>query len=115
MVFSAVLISLLYDLAKLSHSIFGNYDLIVIEAADFYLSENAKMCLKFSERQSTCYFRKKFFYLLEELGVAFNTVRILEASLFFSMLPLHQDSETRMFLFLINALSILDELNDQKI
>ena len=55
-------------------------------------------------------FVKIFKEYLEEKGIDFYLVRLYEASLFLSMLPLHIDRQKKTFGFVLNAIKILEEL-----
>ena len=48
--------------------------------------------------------------ILGEYGMDLVLIRLYEASLFLSMLPLHMDRPQKVFGFIINALAILDSL-----
>ncbi len=54
--------------------------------------------------------KKIFKQFVEENGFDYNLVRIYEASLFLSMLPLHIDYPQKVFGFLLNAINILKEI-----
>ena len=49
---------------------------------------------------------------LDRLGIDFRLVRLYEASLFLSMLPLHMDMPNKVFGFVLNAMAILDSLEN---
>jgi hypothetical protein len=93
-----------YDLAKLSQSVFGSYDLINHELFEI---ENHK--LKFNiDAGTTPSIRKAFQSILNEFQVDFREVRILEASLFLSLIPFHKESQKKVAGFLINSLQIFN-------
>ena len=50
---------------------------------------------------------------MEENGFDYQTVRLYEASLFLSMLPLHIDYPLKVFGFILNAINILEEIEDE--
>ena len=49
---------------------------------------------------------------LEENGYDYQLVRLYEASLFLSMLPLHIDAPYKVLGFILNAEKILEELSE---
>lgn len=49
---------------------------------------------------------------LEQFGIDFKLVRMYEASLFLSMLPLHMDRPKKVFAFVLNAIAILESLEE---
>jgi hypothetical protein len=98
-----------YDLAKLSHSIFGAYDFInnnlfTIEIDD-YLRPN--MAIDNSDMSDL---KTIFQDALEAGGYDVYGIRLREASLFLSMLPLHKDDPAKVLGFLLNAADIIEEL-----
>lgn len=97
-----------YDVAKLSHSICGNYDFFNVGEYDIDLNKNMKFDLNihFNNKEYKEIFKQ---YLINN-GYSYNLVRIYEASLFLSMLPLHIDNPHKVFGFLLNAINILNEL-----
>ncbi len=100
-----------YDIAKLSHSVCGKYDffnngLFEIKISDRFESE---LIIEFDNTVYKEIFKKK----LEENGYDYLTVRLYEASLFISMLPLHMDNPHKVFGFILNAENILDELEKE--
>lgn len=98
-----------YDIAKLSHSICGNYDFFNVGEYDIELNSNMKFDLNihFNNKE----YKEVFKQYLNESGYDYTIVRIYEASLFLSMLPLHIDNTHKVFGFLLNAINILDELS----
>lgn len=102
-----------YDIAKLSHSIMGKYDFINNGLFDFAFDENLSTTLKIhngKELQSKELIFKK---LLKENGLDYSIARLLEASLFLSMLPLHIDNTKKVVAFYINAKKILAEITNE--
>lgn len=94
-----------YDISKLSHSIIGLYDFIVKTNYEIkYLNNNSKLIINFDNNQYINIFKE---YLLEN-NYDYELVRLFEASLFLSMLPLHIDDINRMKAFILNAISVLE-------
>lgn len=97
-----------YDIAKLSHSICGNYDFFNSDLFEVCIDDDMKFELKIFADNAN--FVKIFKEYLEEKGIDFYLVRLYEASLFLSMLPLHIDRQKKTFGFVLNAIKILEEL-----
>ena len=97
-----------YDVAKLSHSICGNYDFFNHNRYDIILDNNLKYKLKVYNDNSK--YKKIFKKYLKINEFDYELVRIYEASLFLSMLPLHMDYPQKVFGFLLNAIDILKEV-----
>lgn len=97
-----------YDLAKLSHSICGCYDFFNNGLYEIKIVENMKLQLDIDFDNQI--FKNIFKQYLEENGFDYPLVRIYEASLFLSMLPLHMDNPQKTFGFLLNGINILKEV-----
>ena len=98
-----------YDLAKLSHSVLGSYDLINQDMFDVSADEALNLRLQL-DRQPPAWARPMFLDALRAHGFDPLLVRLCEASLFVSMLPLHVDRPRKVLGFAINAAAILDEV-----
>lgn len=104
-----------YDVAKLAHSIIGMYDFIIGGMFEYKEFAPYDISLKFEISDELLhiqsYFCNKKFggYTIEEL----NTYPIL-IHLFFSMLPLHNDSPERQKAMLANALRLYVEFKKPK-
>jgi hypothetical protein len=99
-----------YDVAKLSHSILGNYDFINNGLYDLTLTESLGPQLTLSFPSPVDAMQQAFQRRVYEAGFEPALVRVYEASLFLSMAPLHIDVPTKVTAFLINASQILDRL-----
>lgn len=99
-----------YDIAKLSHSVCGNYDFFNNAMFDILIDEKFEYSLSvpFDNTVYKLAFRKK----VEENGYDYWTVRLYEASLFLSMLSLHIDYPYKVLGFLLNAVNILKEIEE---
>jgi len=92
-----------YDLAKLSQSILGNYEDIIYGHYEINL-EVGKIIFK---RPDNAYRRLIFRNYIASQNIDFGLLRVYEASLFLSMLPLHIDDHKRIAAFLLNCKKIL--------
>jgi thiamine kinase-like enzyme len=97
-----------YDIAKLSHSICGRYDFFNNGLYDISLKKDFQFELKIEFDNSE--YINMFKVAIEKHGFSYLRVRLYEASLFLSMLPLHIDNPHKVFGFLLNAINILDEV-----
>ena len=97
-----------YDIAKLSHSICGLYDFF--NCGLYEISLNQELKFKLNIQYDNYEYKKIFKDVLKENGFEYNRIRIYEASLFLSMLPLHMDYPKKVFGFLLNGISILEEI-----
>ncbi len=99
-----------YDLAKLSHSVCGRYDFLNSGLYQISVGKDMKLELRidFQNQAYIDLFRK----YLEENRFSYLIVRLYEASLFLSMLPLHLDNPQKVFGFLLNGIEILKEVGE---
>ena len=97
-----------YDIAKLSHSICGSYD--YFNSDQYVISMDSDMKLKLMVDSDNDRYIKIFYEYLSGNGIDPRLIRIYEASLFLSMLPLHMDRERKVLGFILNAINIMDEL-----
>lgn len=97
-----------YDVAKLSHSICGKYDFFNNGLHHISLDTNLKFKLDIDFDNTE--YKKKFRYYVEKNGFSYESVRIYEVSLFLSMLPLHMDNPQKVFGFILNAIDIMEEI-----
>ena len=102
-----------YDIAKLRHSVVGAYDYAVHglfrlneEKNSFTVSDNYPT---FQERL-TAYFDK----MTVQFGYELDEIKLIEALLFTSMIPLHKDSMERQKLFYLKAVRKINELFERK-
>lgn len=98
-----------YDLAKLSHSVLGNYDFINNEL--FSISLNNQLTLQLSlKSRSLNQHQMLFIEKVKQAGYDIRLIRLCESSLFLSMLPLHIDNPRKVLGFILNAIQINEEL-----
>ncbi|HEX7988079.1 MAG TPA: hypothetical protein VF616_31525 [Duganella sp.] len=99
----------LYDLCKISHSVLGDYDFINNGLYRVGFNDDNSLRLDLTlERQAAL--KPRFTQQLARLGHDLRSVRLGEASLFLSMLPLHIDYPNKVMAFLLKANAILDEV-----
>lgn len=99
----------MYDVAKLSHSILGGYDFVTNGLYDITLGADLRLHLHTPEAMYPDYAR----LFIDELcarGFDPRVVRLMEASLFLSMLPLHRDRPRNVLAFVLVAIDILREV-----
>ena len=98
-----------YDLAKLSHSVCGGYDFF--NSGLYQVALGADLKWQLSVDADLSQNKEVFREYLDRIGYDFRFVRICEAGLFLSMLPLHMDQPGKVFGFLLNAIAIMEELD----
>ena len=92
-----------YDIAKLGHSLVGNYDFIV---SGFYSLSYDLESYKFEldiEQENRDELIKYFYEKVDSMGITKDFIKASIANLFLSMLPLHDEDKERQLALLINA------------
>jgi len=97
-----------YDVAKLSHSVCGRYDFFNNDLFDIRVDSAFSYDLEIPFEHSE--YKQIFKDKAEENGFNYMLIRIYEASLFLSMLPLHIDNPYKVLGFILNVKNILKEL-----
>ncbi|GAB4392086.1 MAG: hypothetical protein Tsb005_04610 [Gammaproteobacteria bacterium] len=96
-----------YDIAKIRHSFCGNYDQII--EGDFYLAINFETNFSFKIFSQRQHERDNLFdYVCNVFGYNSEDIRFIEALLFLSMIPLHQESLHKQLAFFINGIQKLN-------
>lgn len=102
-----------YDVAKLSHSVLGGYDLI--HAGLYHLVYSADLVLSIElDQAGLADLQASFVRRIEDLGYDSKLMRLYEASLFLSMLPLHVDAPKKVLAFALRARQIVDALSSAR-
>lgn len=95
-----------YELAKLMHSIDGQYDFIIEDMFAIQVSDSS-IVLEMPEKSKPVYavFRDVF----REFMADYDDLKLIESTLFLSMIPLHSDHLNRQYAMLATGLRLLDE------
>ncbi len=102
-----------YDIAKLSHSIEGDYDFLVNGLFDLELIEgDMQLNVHYQDRHKTikALFREK---ILGKWEVNYLQMKMIESLLFLSMVPLHADRYLSQQAFICRGLEIFTEIVKQ--
>jgi len=98
-------IPVIYDLAKLSHSINGGYDFILSGNYNIRVDNNG---LELQMPEAPSFLLDSFERLVVSLEIGtFDEVRLLEAYLFASMIKFHIDEPRRCLAFVLQSKKIL--------
>lgn len=100
----------LYDLAKFSHSICGGYDFVNNGLFSIEVGDDLGLELRRHRGGTSDWMKQSLRARLEAEGWRYRDVRAVEASLFLSMLPLHDDHERKLLGFALIAQEIVEEL-----
>ncbi len=102
-----------YDMAKLSHSLNGNYDFIVSDQFSITTAGETHQ-FHISEHPMRKYLTSMFDEKLVELGYDPQEVHFIEALLFLSMLPLHNDKPQRQRAMYFTGIIQLNKLYENR-
>jgi hypothetical protein len=102
----------LYDLCKVSHSVMGDYDFINNGLYDVGFSDANDLLLRLRHSNHVS-LKPLFLKKVRKMGFDPLIMRLGEASLFLSMLPLHIDYPNKVIAFLLKAHQILDEVEGE--
>ena len=102
--------SIYYDFAKLSHSILGNYDFILNDLAHLRFNDSLQIEIVYSIQENE-FLSISFKEYLKKIGIDYKILRLIEASLFLSMLPLHCENENKVLMLAIRGSEILKDHN----
>lgn len=98
-----------YDIAKLRHSVAGGYDYIVSDL--FELEENnGHFEGAIFKNENAPALSHLFDAILQQHGYILPDIRLIEAMLFISMVPLHKDKPQRQKMMYLTGLEQLNEL-----
>jgi len=102
----------LYDLCKISHSVLGDYDFINsgVYSIGFKKSNEIELHHDGVNRDDL---KSIFICKLNSIGYDVPLIRLGEASLFLSMLPMHLDNPNKVLAFMLKAKQILDEVENE--
>lgn len=105
--------SLYYDLAKLSQSINGAYDLLATDNFLISLNNNNQYEINYTYDINNSFLKSELDQMIEEVGASHSLVILIEASLFLSMLPMHLDSKNRVWAQSITAIERYVKFKDE--
>lgn len=103
----------LYDLCKVSHSVLGDYDFINNGLFSVSFADNNDVVLSLAHLSHGA-LKSIYSQQVRAQGIDEKLVRLGEASLFLSMLPLHIDYPNKVMAFMLKAKLILDELEREQ-
>ena len=103
----------LYDLCKISHSVLGDYDFINNGLYRVGFSDNNELQLSCGHTNHDA-LKPLFLRRVLAMGIDPRIMRLGEASLFLSMLPLHIDYPNKVMAFMLKAKHILDKVEYER-
>jgi hypothetical protein len=97
----------MYDVIKLSHSILGDYDHIV--KGNYNLTIDSNIEYKLIIPNVNIKLKEAFINRLKSRGYNLRELRLYEVSLFWSMLPLHDEDKKKTLALFIKGMEIYNE------
>lgn len=97
-----------YDMAKLSHSIYGNYDLIINSMSEIVFDKDMKASLRFTDFKHSEAFVEQFEELVAKMKMDLNLIRLIESSLFLSMIPFHYENKRKAFMLCVRSVELFE-------
>ncbi len=99
-----------YDIAKLRHSVVGLYDFIV--AGFFKLNQDGKGGYEFlvSSPHISDELTSAFDEIIQSYGYDVRDIKLIEALIFLTIIPLHRDDELRQQAFYLTAIQKLNHV-----
>lgn len=94
-----------YEIAKILHSIDGNYDLIIEDMFVLEIKEN-KLYFEITGKRDEI--KELFFTVFAKEQIMWEEIKLIEALLFLSMIPLHKDYKKRQLAMLATGIQLLD-------
>ena len=103
---------MMYDYAKLAHSVFGHYDDIISGKYRFIFEEDVPVGLIFLDECKNRAIEEIYWQVIVKDRLDKTAIYGITCLLFLSMLPLHEDSEERQMALFLNALRLHKELKE---
>ena len=102
-----------YEIAKLLHSIEGKYDFIIKNLFSLEILEENHFNLKILESSRPFDLLEIFISVFQDnLKENIKTVRLIEALLFLSMIPMHKESIDHQYAMLCTGVKLLNEVTN---
>jgi hypothetical protein len=102
-----------YDLAKLSHNLIVNHEMIDDNYFQVEIDEKGEVHVNIFRLQSLVDCENVFFKYLEEKGIDVNKVKLLRSIIWLNMSPLHHHPFD-LFLYYFGKYSLFSQLKDMK-
>ncbi len=96
-----------YELAKLMHTLEGKYDFIIEDMFDIDVIGNT---IEYHVHKQIDNITNVFLDVFRESIDNIQAVRLIEATLFLSMIPLHSDYKQRQFAMLVTGVMLLEQV-----
>lgn len=96
-----------YELAKLMHTLEGKYDFIIEDLFAIRVSNNS---IDYDINKTCDNVLNVFLDVFADKLSNLNAIRLIESTLFLSMIPLHSDYRTRQFAMLATGIKLLEQV-----
>ena len=99
-----------YDIAKLLHSVEGKYDYIIEDLFEMYVDGNQ---IAYQVQNRTDWLVQVFSEVFCDYITDYQALRLIESTLFLSMIPLHGDHPRRQYAMLATGIQLLDKVMEE--
>lgn len=103
-------LNIIYEFAKLRHSIINYYDVLNSGNASINIHLSSEILIKYNENNSYKIMRKVYYDLIDYFSIPDSLIKVVEASLFFTMIPLHKENLKRVLSFYLTSIKIIKEV-----
>lgn len=100
-----------YELAKLMHTLEGKYDLIIEDMFDIDIKDTN---IEYQTHKNIDNILRVFMDVFRDAIQDINAVRLVEATLFLSMIPLHSDYVQRQYAMLATGVMLLERVINEE-
>lgn len=105
-----------YELAKMLHSLEGKYDFIIKDMFELEVRGKNDISIKIAGAERQFGILEIFLSVFEELiSGHMPEIKMIEALLFLSMIPLHGENKRHQFAMLCTGIELLDKVIDLKV
>ena len=111
--YSGVYGDIKYDLAKLTHSVVGQYDYFIAKLFSLKVSDK---CISYEiiQRPNFSVLKNLNYQLIEDMGYKYEDILFLTSLLFLSMVPLHSEDSDRQIALYVHGIRLLNQSLEKK-
>ena len=111
--YSGVYGDIKYDLAKLTHSVVGQYDYFIAKLFSLKVSDK---CISYEiiQRPNFSALKNLNYQLIEDMGYKYEDILFLTSLLFLSMVPLHSEDSDRQIALYVHGITLLNQSLEKK-
>ena len=104
-------VNIIYEVAKLRHSIISQYDYINMNRSSLISDKNGNLLIEYNKNKSLDKLKNIYSKITKKLNLDNEIIKIVESSLFLTMIPLHLESRSKCLKFYVKSLNIFKSIN----